>query len=62
MNGITQDMWMTLITTRLNTVKHGLVTFVREPYSSFQRYVESGVYPANWGSDEVGAQEARFGE
>lgn len=34
-----------------NPVKHGLVSSAVEwPYSSFRRYVEMGVYPADWGS------------
>jgi putative transposase len=33
-----------------NPVKHGLVARVIDyPWSSFHRYVEMGVYPANWG-------------
>jgi putative transposase len=33
-----------------NPVKHGLVTSAKEwPYSSFHRYVESGLYPPDWG-------------
>ena len=33
-----------------NPVKHGWVESVKEwPYSSFHRYVDSGVYPVNWG-------------
>jgi putative transposase len=34
-----------------NPVNHGLVTQVNEwPYSSFHRYVERGVFDANWGN------------
>ncbi|MDP2852601.1 MAG: transposase, partial [Gallionella sp.] len=44
-----------------NPVKHGHVKSVGEwPYSSFQRFVELGLYPADWGGrvgDEIG-----FGE
>lgn len=33
----------------INPLKHGLVTKVSEwPYSTFDRYVERGVYPHNW--------------
>ena len=33
-----------------NPVKHGLVTSAKEwPYSSFHRYVKSGLYPPDWG-------------
>jgi hypothetical protein len=33
----------------INPVKHGLVGCVRDwPYSTFQRYVELGLYPENW--------------
>ena len=32
-----------------NPVKHGLVSSAMEwPYSSFRRYVEAGLYPADW--------------
>jgi len=33
-----------------NPVKHGLVSSAMEwPYSSFRRYVEAGLYLADWG-------------
>ena len=33
-----------------NPVKHGLAASARDwPYSSFNRYVEAGYYPADWG-------------
>ena len=36
-----------------NPVKHGLVTMVAEwPYSSFQRYVERGIYNVDWAADD----------
>jgi putative transposase len=45
----------------INPVKHGHVNSVAEwPYSSFHRYVEMGVYPANWagtGDDDLVAGE-----
>ena len=35
-----------------NPVKHGLVSTAMEwPYSSFRKYVEAGVYPADWGGN-----------
>jgi putative transposase len=35
-----------------NPVKHGLVSLPREyPWSSFHRFVDQGVYPANWGGE-----------
>jgi len=44
-----------------NPVKHGWVTRVRDwPYSSFHRYVEQGLLPADWaweGDDELDAVE-----
>jgi len=34
----------------VNPLEHGLVyRLIEWPYSSFHRYVEKGVYPANWG-------------
>jgi putative transposase len=45
-----------------NPVKHGLVPSPLEwPYSSFRRYVDAGVYAADWGCggmvfDGVGAE------
>ena len=45
-----------------NPVKHGLVQRVCDwPYSTFHRYVESGVYPENWGGD-VEISDGQFGE
>jgi putative transposase len=36
-----------------NPVKHGHVTRVADwPYSSFQRYVERGIYPLEWAGDD----------
>jgi putative transposase len=35
-----------------NPVKHGLVNSVAEwPYSSFMKYVQDGLYAANWGEN-----------
>jgi len=46
-----------------NPVKHGLVERVKDwPYSTFHKYVEKGVYPANWGDDEVTDSAGGFGE
>ncbi len=36
-----------------NPVKHGHVTKVADwPYSSFHRYVHSGIYNLEWGADD----------
>jgi putative transposase len=38
--------------THWNPVKHGHVARVRDyPWSTFHRYVEEGVYPIDWGSE-----------
>ena len=37
-----------------NPVKHGLtVSPINWPYSSFRRYVETGIYPPDWGCDII---------
>jgi hypothetical protein len=37
-----------------NPVKHGLVLFPKDwQYSSFDRYVQRGVYDFDWGSSEI---------
>ena len=37
-----------------NPVKHGLVSSLHEwPYSSFHRFVDHGIYPADWGTSEI---------
>lgn len=37
-----------------NPVKHGLVSLVKEwPHSSFNRSVELGIYPMDWGHDDM---------
>ena len=37
-----------------NPVKHGHVQAPMDwPYSSFRRYVEAGIYPADWGRSEM---------
>jgi putative transposase len=45
-----------------NPVKHGLVSRARDwPHSSFHRYVERGILPADWGGDAMD-MPGRFGE
>ncbi len=45
-----------------NPVKHGLVSRVGDwPHSSFHRYVERGILPADWGGDAMDVR-GRFGE
>lgn len=45
-----------------NPVKHGLVSRAIDwPYSSFHRYVERGILPADWGGDAMDLP-GRFGE
>jgi len=45
-----------------NPVKHGYVSQVRDwPFSSFHRYVERGILPADWGGD-TRAFPGEFGE
>jgi putative transposase len=46
-----------------NPVKHGLVSRVSDwPYSSFHRYVRSGVLPSDWGGVVRGGPARSFGE
>lgn len=46
-----------------NSVKHGLVKSVKEwPFSTFQRYMKEGVYPADWGGVNEGQADENFGE
>jgi putative transposase len=43
---------------RYNPVKHGLVRRPADwPHTSFHRYVDSGVYPLEWGSSEIELSE-----
>jgi putative transposase len=43
-------------------VKHGLVSKVADwPHSSFHRYVERGILPADWGGDLMDLS-GQFGE
>jgi len=45
-----------------NPVKHGLVTRVSDwPHSSFHRYVERRILPADWAGDAMD-MPGRFGE
>jgi putative transposase len=45
-----------------NPVKHGLVSRAADwPYSSFHRYVEHGILPADWGGNAMDAA-GQFGE
>jgi putative transposase len=45
-----------------NPVKHGFVTRVADwPHSSFHRYVEQGILPADWAGD-AGERPGGFGE
>ena len=45
-----------------NPVKHGLVSRVVDwPHSSFHRYVEEGILPADWAGDASGLA-GEFGE
>jgi len=47
-----------------NPVKHGYVTRTRDwPYSSFQHYVERGIYPHDWADDPVPVSDkSNYGE
>jgi len=37
-----------------NPVKHGLVRTAKEwPHSTFHRYVDAGIYPADWGTNAM---------
>ena len=46
-----------------NPIKHRLVNSVNEwPYSTFHRYVRSGVYPLDWGGIGDGQDLADYGE
>ena len=58
-----RDYMLHLDYTHYNPVKHGLV---RAPgdweHSTFHRYVEEGVYPADWGSGGLDLQEVDGGE
>ncbi len=46
-----------------NPVKHRFVDHVHEwPHSTFHRYVERGVYPRDWGGNDMGLDVEMFGE
>ena len=45
-----------------NPVRHGLVSRAADwPWSSFHKYVEDGLYPADWGSEAL-EYDGAFGE
>lgn len=45
-----------------NPVKHGLVSYANDwPYSTFHRYVQQGIYPADWGGGGI-ETAGQFGE
>ena len=45
-----------------NPVKHGYVQSVENwPFSSFRKFVPSGLYPVDWGG-VIGADQSDFGE
>jgi putative transposase len=46
-----------------NPVKHGYVKQACEwKYSTFNRFVRKGIYPMNWGSDEIARKDLLVGE
>jgi putative transposase len=46
-----------------NPVKHTMLTKPADwPYSTFNRYVKHGLYPANWGENLTGEIGLSFGE
>jgi len=46
-----------------NPVKHGLVTHSsRWPYSSFQRFVNLGIYAPDWTGASAGIEDDGYGE
>ncbi len=46
-----------------NPVKHNLAGSVNEwPFSTFHRYVQKGLYPENWGGDNIAEVNDDFGE
>jgi putative transposase len=48
------DLRMHIEYIHYNPVRHELVKSPMDwPYSSFHRYVKQGLYPADWGTDEV---------
>ena len=53
--------WRHVAYCTINPVKHGLVRRVHDwPYSSFQRDVEAGLFPADWAGEIDSA--GKFGE
>lgn len=58
-----QDMKIHMDYIHYNPVKHKLVEGVKEwPYSTFHRYCENGIYPANWGSGYIVENQSEYGE
>jgi len=58
-----KDLQVHLNYIHFNPVKHGLVQSpVEWPYSSFQDYVQRGLYPANWGEQVALEFAGDFGE
>lgn len=58
-----KDLQVHLDYIHFNPVKHGLVQSpVEWPYSSFQDYVQRGLYPANWGEQVALEFTGDFGE
>jgi len=46
-----------------NPLKHGLVRCAADwPYSTFHRFVATGMYPEDWGAADDGASDGTFGE
>lgn len=46
-----------------NPMKHGLVQRLADwPYSSFHRYVKSGLYPEHWAGNVLNDERNEFGE
>jgi putative transposase len=44
-------------------MKHGLVHRVADwPYSSFHRYVHSGILPPDWAGGNIEKENANYGE
>uniref|UniRef100_A0A7V4GAD6 Transposase n=1 Tax=Desulfobacca acetoxidans TaxID=60893 RepID=A0A7V4GAD6_9BACT len=58
-----KDLQLHLNYIHFNPVKHGLVKSPAQwPYSSFQEYVQRGLYPANWGEQVSLEFSGDFGE
>jgi putative transposase len=58
-----QDFQRHLDYIHYNPVKHGLVDSPAEwPFSTFHRFVQAGLYPANWGEGVLFNPDDKFGE